>query len=447
MRALTSIVLVLATVLFSTQAAWTQARPEDRRALREQLERKYDLVPLSDGVGLRPKARGDVRLVEVTAGTIAINGDVVTGRELRDRLGADADAVVRLSYLSTDELREVAAPPPPPAPAAAPPAPEPPLERAPSEPRAEREGWGRRRSHGDRIRIFGNVAVDRGEEISGQAVAVFGSVRVDGKVDDQVVAVLGSVILGSDAVVGGDVVSVGGRVIRSPGAETRGGVTEVALTDSWVPFHGPWSRGWEGAPFFFSFGAVPRLIGTGVRLSLLLLLTGVALLVARRSVDASAERVAQNPLKTTVVGLVAEVLVLPVLVLTAIVLSISIIGIPLLLLLPFVVLALLVMALVGFTGTAAAIGNAVQRRYSPGAQTPYMAVVVGLLVILSPVLVGRLLAVVGWPVTPVSVLLVAIGFTLELLAWASGFGAMLGHAFSGWQARRPHRGLVTPSTP
>jgi predicted small integral membrane protein len=45
------------------------------------------------------------------------------------------------------------------------------------------------------------------------------------------------------------------------------------------------------------------------------------------------------------------------------------------------------------------------------------------------------------------VLLVAIGFTLELLAWASGFGAMLGHAFSGWQARRPHRGLVRPSTP
>ena len=442
MRALTSIVLVLATVLFNSQAAWTQARPDDRRALREQLERKYDLVPLTDGVGLRPKARGDVRLVEVTAGTVAINGDVVTGRELRDRLGADAEAVLRLSYLSTDELREVAAPP---APAPAPPAPEPSLERTPSEPRPARE-W-RHRSHGDRIRIFGNVSVNQDEEIGGQAVAVFGSVRVDGKVDDQVVAVLGSVILGSDAVVGGDVVSVGGRVIRSPGAETRGSVTEVALTDSWVPFHGPWSRGWEGAPFFFSFGAVPRLIGTGVRLSLLLLLTGVALLVARRSVDASAVRVADNPLKTTVVGLVAEVLVLPILVLTTIVLSISIIGIPLLLLLPFVVLALLVMALVGFTGTAAAIGNAVQRRYSPGAQTPYMAVVVGLLVILSPVLLGRLLAVVGWPVTPVSVLLVAIGFTLELLAWASGFGAMLGHAFSGWQARRPHRGLVSPSTP
>ena len=104
--------------------------PTSRRALREQLEQKYDLVPLTDGVGLRPKARGDVRLVEVTAGTILVNGAVVTGRELRDRLGADADAVLRLSVSSTDELREVAAPPAPPAPAAAPPAPDPPLERA-----------------------------------------------------------------------------------------------------------------------------------------------------------------------------------------------------------------------------------------------------------------------------------------------------------------------------
>ena len=115
------------------------------------------------------------------------------------------------------------------------------------------------------IRIFGNVSVDRDDEITGQAVAVFGSVRVDGKVADQVVAVFGSVVLGSDAVVGGDVVSVGGRVIRNPGAQTRGGVTEVALTDSGFPFHvGRWGRDWEGAPFFFSFGAVPRLIGTTV---------------------------------------------------------------------------------------------------------------------------------------------------------------------------------------
>src|SRR5262245_12200768 len=108
MRAVTSIVLVLATMLFSSQAGLAQTRPDERRALREQLERKYDVVPLTDGgVGLRPKARGEVRFVEVTAGAIVLNGAVVTGRELRDRLGADADAVLRLSYLSADELRAI----------------------------------------------------------------------------------------------------------------------------------------------------------------------------------------------------------------------------------------------------------------------------------------------------------------------------------------------------
>src|SRR5687768_6886266 len=102
------------------------------------------------------------------------------------------------------------------------------------------------------------------------------------------------------------------------------------------------------------------------------------------------------------------------------------------------------MALVGFTGTAAAIGNAVQRRFSPGATTPYAAVVVGVLVLLLPVILGRVLAVVGWPLSPAAVLLVGVGFTLELLAWASGFGAMLTNAFSGWQAHRASRFTAAP---
>ena len=70
MRALTPIVLVLATILLNGGAAGAQSQPraDEHRALRAQLERDYDLVPLTDGVALRPKERGDVRLVEVTAG-------------------------------------------------------------------------------------------------------------------------------------------------------------------------------------------------------------------------------------------------------------------------------------------------------------------------------------------------------------------------------------------
>src|SRR5687768_14705535 len=156
MRAQTAIVLVFATILSSgAVSGQTPTRADERRALREQLERKYDLVSLTDGVALRPKERGDVRLVEVTAGAILVNGVAVTGRELRDRLGADADTVLRLSYLSAADLRGVAAPRVPAPPAAAPTAPDPPLERTQPEPRESRERDREfvRVSRGDRVRI------------------------------------------------------------------------------------------------------------------------------------------------------------------------------------------------------------------------------------------------------------------------------------------------------
>jgi hypothetical protein len=438
------LMVVAATAIAVGGLVRAQERDQDARTLRERLERRYDVVALTDGVALRPKARtGDVRLVEVTAGTVLVNGAAVTGRELRDKLGEDADLVLRLSYLPAASLKDFAAPAPPELeprpgdrqPAARAPAPEPapPLE-AQRPARDEDRIWARR-SSGDRIRIFGDVDVDRDEEVTGQAVAVFGSVRVNGKVGDQVVSVFGSVELGPDAVVGGDVVSVGGRVIRDGRAQTRGSVTEVALDD--VPFGIHVSPlGWGGAPFLFSFGALPRLFATALRLSLLLLVTGIALIVARRGVEASAERVIENPLKVTVVGLLAELLALPVLVLTVIVLSVSIIGIPLLLLVPFVVLGLILMALVGFTGTAAAVGGFVQRRATGAVRVDFAAVLVGLLIILSPLLIARLLALGGWPLTPVAMVLVGLGFAVELLAWASGFGAMLINAFSRWQMRR-----------
>jgi hypothetical protein len=441
--------LIAAAVMIAICAghAGAQDRADSARELRERLESRFDLVPLTDGIALRPKTRtNDVRLIEVTAGTVLVNGTAVTGRELRERLGNDADAVLRLSYLPASELRDVAAPAlEAPAPAADPPV----AAEAPSIDAGERGREGRERetrqwsrTSRDRVRVFGDVTVERDEEIDGDVVAVFGSVRVHGKVRKQVVSVLGSVLLGPDAVVGGDVVSVGGRVFRDAGAKASGAVTEVSFSS--LPVHiraGDWDD-WQGPTMLF--GAVPKLFGTALRLSLLLLVTGIAFVVARRSVEASAERIAASPVKTTMIGIVAELLVLPVLVLTAIVLSISIIGIPLLLLLPFVVVALVVMALIGFTGTAAAVGAYVQRR--SGVPRDYLAVLVGVLVILSPLIVARLLALGGWPLSPVAVLLVALGFGIELLAWASGFGAMLINAFTRWQARRmvPPAPIVSP---
>ena len=85
----------------------SKSRHEEQQALRARIEQRYDVVPLSGGVALTPKSpRGDVRLIEISD-TIAINGVQVSGRELRERVGADADTILRLSYLDRDDLRKL----------------------------------------------------------------------------------------------------------------------------------------------------------------------------------------------------------------------------------------------------------------------------------------------------------------------------------------------------
>ncbi len=450
MRARIAVLSLVVLTLAAVPAARAgQLTDDEQRALRERIEARYDVVPLTGGVALRPKKRaGNVRLIEIADGSIAINGTTVTGGELRERVGSDADAILRLSYLKESEYRVLFPPP------------SEPVETPRDEPQpdvSERPaGPPRTRTAGDRVRVFGDVTVERDEAIR-EAVAVFGSVKVDGEVRQEVVSVFGNIDLGPDAVVYGDVVAVGGRVRRADGARTRGSVTEVSLAE--ISLGDPdfrmnvphWFRGW-GAPLHWfggGFGAVPRLVGTIVRLGLILLVAGIALLVARPAVEGAARRVSDEPIKTTLVGLAAQLLIFPVLLLTALVLVVTVIGIPLILLLPFVVLLLVLMAVVGFTGTGAAVGGALLRRLGVASPSPFLEVVAGIIILLSPLLVGRMLAVGGWPVAPFAVMLVSIGFIVELLAWSSGFGAALTNAFTRWRARRALRrnGTTVATTP
>ncbi|CAN5360148.1 hypothetical protein BH23ACI1_BH23ACI1_30070 [soil metagenome] len=452
---------ITATALFIVLAAGVAGQQQtgpERTALRTQLEERFDIVPLSDAVGLRPKTRmGDVRLIEV-ADTISINGVVVTGRELRDRLGRDAEAILRLSYLDAEARRVLFAAPAPSAdsgPVRAPEASEPALEQVaplpPSPPTApEPPTRGRQRASGDRVRIFGDIHVRENESLSGQAVAVMGSVRVDGEVGDQVVAVMGSVHLGPNAIVRGDIVSVGGRVVRAAGAQVGGDVTEVSLGGGGtgrlrgLPLViGPGLTGyWDG------FSAVPRLIGTTFRLLLLALLASVVLLVARPVVEGAAQRVSDTPIPTILVGMLAGIMLGPVLFLLSMILIISIVGLPLLIAIPFLLIALLLMALAGFSGTAYSIGQWARRRLGLTPSSPFLDVSLGVLIILLPLLLGRVLALAGWWGGPIALLFVVVGFSLEFLAWSSGFGAVLMNGFGRWQARRVVRAApVAPPTP
>jgi hypothetical protein len=446
MKRWTAIVMMFAIPAAVLHGAAQQLSDDEQRTLRDRIEQRYDVVPLTGGVALTPKSRSnDVRLIEITD-TIAINGVAVSGRELRDRVGADADSILRLSYLDAAARRDLFSNPDPerPEPDAAL---EP--ERSPTPDSAESTVRRSRRSHGDRVRIFGDVSVAEDELVSGAVVAVMGSVKIDGEVAQDVVSVFGRVELGPQAVVHGDVVAVGGRLRRAASARVGGAVTEIALGDggNHVNFS-PWFDGW-GPMSFGGFGPVTRLVGTAFRYGLLVLLTCVVLLIARRPVEGSAIRVADNPVKATLVGLAAWVLFAPLLFATAFVLAISIVGIPLLLLLPFVVLALLVMALIGFSGTAYTVGQWTRRRFGMGAGPAGIDICLGILVIMLPLLLGRVLALGGWPLNPIVFLLVAVGLLVEFLAWSSGLGAVLTNAFGRWQAKRAMRTpvVVPPATP
>lgn len=431
MKRTTALIALMVAALLGAQEHSLAQRPtgEGPQALRQRLEQRYNVVPITNGIALTPKSRrGDVRLIEVSD-AIAVNGTVVTGAELRERIGSDADAILQLSYMDPATREALfAATPRDTAPL------EPQQAPAPQPADVDRSMERRNRAHGDRVNVFGDVRVREDEEVTGQVVAVLGSVRIDGVVGDQVVAVLGSVELGPKAVVRGDIISVGGRVHRSEGAQVRGGVTEVSLGHVELPSEiAPWLA---GVGLFSAFGAVPRLIGTTFRLLLLMTLGVLAYLVARRTVEQSAERVQDNPAKVTIIGLAAGLLIGPVIFLAAFVLILTIIGIPLLLLVPFIFAFLLLLALAGFTGTALAIGQWASRRFGFNTPAGIGTVVLGIVVIFLPLMLARVIALGGWATAPFSFVFGAAAFGLELLVWAAGFGAVLSNTFGGWRARR-----------
>ncbi|MDX1661212.1 MAG: hypothetical protein R3326_05430, partial [Gemmatimonadota bacterium] len=186
LRTLTSALIVGAGLVLippgTGEAAWVQdtaAQQESPslRALREQVEERYRVLSAQDGIALIPLYDTDVGLIELTDGDVAVDGEPVTGAELRDALGEDADAILRLSYLDTSTRRVLFGIGEPPAVAdtsaladtAA-------MAEAEEDDAADR-GRDRERAEaqGDRVRVGGSVRIGVDEVIDGDVVAVGGS--------------------------------------------------------------------------------------------------------------------------------------------------------------------------------------------------------------------------------------------------------------------------------
>lgn len=427
MRAKTiPLALVLSSVIAAAALAQGgRAAPED---LRRQVERRFEVVVVRDGLVLRTTgANRGARTIEVSGGTIIVDSAPATGAELRDKLGADADLVLQLSYLDAAAQRNLFAGA---GPGAAPSTPPPLPDLEPREPETRRL-----RQTNDRIRIFGgNVTVDADELIRGDVVAVGGSVRVFGEVRGNVVAIGGYVELGPAAIVREDVTVVGGTLRRDPGARVDGGTHEITLGEidiSGLRFPGPALAAlWWG----WTMSAVYSLVASIVRVSVLCLLAALVMLIARDYVERVSARAAAEPFKAGAIGFLAQVLFVPILVITILLLVVTIIGIPLLVLIPFAILGLGIVGLIGFTAVGYHVGRLLATRLGWGDIGPFAATIAGILLVLSPVLVARLIGVGGGFLYPMTVGLGLVGVLVEYVAWTVGFGAVALAKFGKQQA-------------
>jgi hypothetical protein len=404
---------LLAVELIAAGAAGrVAAQPAALQTLRQQLERRFDVLTVQDSLVLKPKSPvPDVRWVEVTGGTISVNGAPVSGAELKDKLGGDADVVVQLSYLDPDAraamFRDAGGGPP--------------AEPSTSNQTKSRES---RSADGGQFKMGGTITVPAGEIVSGDVVNLGGAIHVLGEVRGDVVAIGGTVELGPAANVGGDVTVVGGSLQRDPAARVSGEVIDVGSgsMESWrARFQrAGWRETWGGR----TLGSVFSLFSTLTRVAVLCLLAALVVLLGRDPVMRISARAAAEPLKAGAIGLLAQLLLLPLLIVTIVLLVVTIIGIPLLVLIPFILLGLVVVALVGFTSVAYHVGRLLNARFGRVGEGPYATTIAGILILASPLLLARLLGLAGGFVFPMTLGLLVIGTILEYVAWTIGFGAV-----------------------
>ena len=227
--------------------------------------------------------------------------------------------------------------------------------------------------HGERVQIFNDNHVLKGETVDGNVVAIMGDVVIDGEaghdavavmgdntvngtVHGRVVAVMGDVVLGPKARVDGDIVSVGGEVQRDPGATVGGNIVEKSMESGDFKFGLPLtmlhSHGFPfSSPLWFALKFAWFWIFTVACLAFYALLA----LVFPGSIRRCGDTLIQRP-GMTILAFILTILALPLLFLL---LLITIIGIPVaLLVLPA---GILLLVLFGKAAIYALVGRAISR--------------------------------------------------------------------------------------
>jgi cytoskeletal protein CcmA (bactofilin family) len=481
-------------------AAAPKPAAPDRQALHDALAAKYEVLPVRNGVLLKPRTvEAAVRAVEVSGDTLAVNGEPVSEGVLRAWLGEQAEPVLRLHRLPPAERQALfglkagagstgeqeipdtksgegagASSTAPAQPAdtakAADTEEESAVSTTPGEtpeaessdtaetPTAVSSNPGSGSSSGSRVKLFGGITVAK-DEVTEQAVAVLGSVRVEGQVAQDAVAVGGSVVV--DGKVGGNVVAVGGSVHLGPHAEVMGDVTSVGGTidrEEGSKVHGSTedvgvggSRHWRRDidvdtgfwPLFRSMDLIWKLIS----LVLLSLLVFLCLLMARRQVERAEYHVITEPWKAGLVGFLAQLLFLPLLLVVTVLLAITIVGCALYLLYPFLFVGIVLAALVGFTAVAHELGHFLEERFHRRFGSPYAVALMGVVTIEIWTILGHMVGLGGGFLHLIALVIVVFGAAMKYAAWTVGFGSVILARLNRTPAGWPGSNLAGTSPP
>jgi uncharacterized RDD family membrane protein YckC len=221
--------------------------------------------------------------------------------------------------------------------------------------------WGR-----DVLRVGQDFTLKADSAIE-QAVVIAGNATIDGVVDHDVIVVLGKAQLAKTAVLDGSLVVVGGSASIAPEASVRGDLVVVGGVVDAAPGFAPGGQHvvvgtqslgnmfdaftpWITRGLLWGRPIVPQLRWVWVVVGIVFVVYLVVGLLLNGPVRDSAEKLAERPLTTFVVGLLVLLLAGPV----CLLLTVSVIGIAVV---PFVLCALFLGWIVGKVGVMRWIGG------------------------------------------------------------------------------------------
>jgi hypothetical protein len=465
------------------------ATAQEKSDLRAAIEARYEVLPISGGVLLKPRqAKAGVHSVEVAGDRIAVNGEpVMSDRTLRDWLGSDADVVLRLQAVPAAGRRQLlglGAEPaghaqpavkeaPPAAAAAATSDPdaeatdaadtaetsddtteEPSLAEPPAPPAPPEDTFANRHSSGGRVNVGGSVHVAKDEladqvvavggaadvqgDVKNEVTAVGGPARIEGKVGGDVVSIGGNVYLGPHSVVAGDVTSIGGRIERDPGSVVHGGTNEVSMNPFGRHHH------FHFGPTWGFWGGVSDLMGSLVRLVLTGLLVCLVLMVARRPLERVDRMLVTQAWPSVAVGLAGSIFFWPLFVVVTILLAITIVGCVLFLLYPFLLLYVALLLILGYATVSYRLGTFLVGRLGLKVTGDYAAAVTGVVALQGWIVLGNLFDLLPWPFGFFAFICWLFGTLATIAALVTGFGAVILSRFGLAPGYWPGRGAQWP---